>query len=125
MREFEPSSKEEFLTLPNGEYQRLIFMETELKQKEEDHLENFRQYCKDNNINLPQGYDDDSRFALRILQGKKWKYDVAAAEIISHHEWKTATYPLHFDPIKDVLNLGVIYGFKRDNCFRPVIIVDC
>jgi len=50
---------------------------------------------------------------------------VAAAEIISHHEWKTATYPLQFDPIKDILNLGVIYGYKRDICFRPVIVVNC
>lgn len=50
---------------------------------------------------------------------------MAAAEIISHHEWKTATYPLQFDPIKDILNLGVIYGYKRDICFRPVIVVNC
>ena len=85
----------------------------------------FRQYCKDNNITLPAGYDDESRFALRILQGKKWKYDVAAAEIQSHHDWKTATYPLQFDPIKDMLNMGIIYGYKRDACFRPVVIVNC
>ena len=67
INDFEPSNKEEFITLPNGEYQRLIFEESELKAKEEEHLENFRQYCKDNNVILPEGYDDEKRFALRIL----------------------------------------------------------
>ena len=52
-----------------------------LREKEETHLEQFRDYCKENSIVIPEGYDDDNRFVLRVLQGKKWKYDVAAAEI--------------------------------------------
>lgn len=63
---------------------------------------------------------------LRVLQGKKWKYDVAAAEIISHADWKKATYPLPYDDaIKGMLRQGVIYGYKRDKMQRPIIIVDC
>ena len=39
---------------------------------------------------------------------------MAAKEIILHAEWKKATYPLSFDPVKDMLNSGVIYGYMRD-----------
>jgi len=122
---FEPSISEQFLTIKDGSYQRLIFMDCDLREKEETHLDQFRDYCKENNITIPEGYDDDSRFVLRVLQGKKWKYDIAAAEIISHSEWKKATYPLQYDPVKNMLNEGIIYGHKRDICMRPVIVVNC
>ena len=95
----------------------------ELREREESQIEAFREYCKENNIEIPAGYDDESRYILRILQGKKWKYDVCAQEIQAHSEWKTATYPLQYDPVKDILQQGIIYGFKRDKCMRPVIIV--
>ena len=36
----------------------------------------------------------------RLNKGKKWKYDVAAGEILAHHEWKSKTYPLMYDPVK-------------------------
>jgi hypothetical protein len=64
---FEPTVNEEFLTLPKGEYQRLLFMGVELRTKEEDHLENFREFCKDKGITIPDGYDDNNQFILRIL----------------------------------------------------------
>lgn len=59
------------------------------------------------------------------MQGKKWKNEVAANEIKAHSEWKLATYPLKYEPAKDMLSSGVIYGHKRDKCQRPVIIVSC
>lgn len=122
---FESTVNEEFMTIKTGEYQRLIFQNVELREKEEEQLEQFRQYCKDNNITIPEGYDDDKRFVLRVLQGKKWKHDITAQAIIAHNEWKQATYPLRYDPVKDMLCTGVIYGHKRDKMFRPIIIVNC
>jgi len=50
---------------------------------------------------------------------------VTIAEIIAHSEWKKATYPLNYDPIKDILATGVIYGHKRDDSFRPIIHISC
>ena len=32
---------------------------------------------------------------------------------------------MRYEPIKDILCSGVIYGYKRDKRMRPVIIVDC
>lgn len=77
-------------------------------------MEAFREYCSENNIAIPEGYDDETRFILRVLQGKKWKYDVTAQELLSHAEWKKVAYPLQYDPVKSMLVEGVIYGFKRD-----------
>ncbi len=59
-------------------------MNIELRDKEEDHMEGFRNFCKEKEIVIPEGYDDESRFLLRILQGKKWNYQQTADEIISH-----------------------------------------
>ena len=76
-------------------------------------------------ITLPPEYDDDHKFMLRVLQGKKWKYDVTAQELVSHNQWKVETYPLKYDPVKEVLASGLIYAHKRDKNLRPVIMVDC
>jgi len=46
-----------------------MFMKVELREAEEDHLDNFREFLKANGTELPEGYDDESRFVLRILQG--------------------------------------------------------
>jgi len=99
--------------------------DTELRDQEEEKLEAFRDYCKTNGITLPEGYDDENRFVLRVLQGKKWNHEVTKNEIMSHFEWKKAAYPLKYDPIKNILASGVIYGYKRDIKFRPVVIVNC
>jgi len=32
---------------------------------------------------------------------------------------------LQYDPIKDILREGIIYGYKRDKCFRPIIMINC
>lgn len=91
---YEPQVLDQFLTLKDGQYQRLMFENVELREREEEELDKFREFCKENNITIPEGYDDDKRFVLRVLQGKKWKHDVTAGEILSHAEWKSKTYPL-------------------------------
>ena len=78
---FESSVNEEFLTIKTGDYQRLIFETVDLREAEEEKLDAFREYCKENDVTIPEGYDDEKRFLLRVLQGKKWKNEVAAAEI--------------------------------------------
>lgn len=64
---FESSVNEEFLTIKTGEYQRLIFQDVELREAEEEKLEAFREHCKENDFTIPEGYDDEKRFLLRVL----------------------------------------------------------
>lgn len=64
---YEPSDLDQFLTLKDGQYQRLMFENVELREREEEELEKLRDYYKENNITMPEGYDDDKRFILRVL----------------------------------------------------------
>ena len=64
---YEPSELDQFLTLKDGNYQRLMFEHVELREREEEELDKLRDYYKENNITIPEGYDDDKRFILRVL----------------------------------------------------------
>jgi hypothetical protein len=64
---YEPSELDQFLTLKDGNYQRLMFENVELREREEEELDKLRDYYKENNITIPEGYDDDKRFILRVL----------------------------------------------------------
>ena len=48
VNDYEPTMNERFLTLKDGQYQRQIFSNDELREKEEQHLEQFREYCSQN-----------------------------------------------------------------------------
>ncbi len=58
-----------------------------MREKEEEELDKFREHCKNNKINIPDGYDDHTRFLLRILQGKG-DYAKKINDILAHNEWK-------------------------------------
>ena len=74
MTTYEPRLEDIFVVLQSGDYQRLIFTKLELREREETHLNDFRNFLKARNLELPAGYDDDSREILRFLQGLKWDY---------------------------------------------------
>jgi len=46
----------------------------ELREREETHLNDFRNFLKLKNLSLPAGYDDENRVCLRFLQGCHWDY---------------------------------------------------
>ena len=60
---------------------------------------------------------------LRFLQGLKWDYQKTFAEIVEHAKWHK-TLNLDLEQFRADLELGVIYGVRRDINMRPVIIVN-
>ena len=50
---------------------------------------------------------------------------MSATELVEHITWKKENYPLKYDPVKEILTSGVIYGYKRDKSLRPIVVVDC
>ena len=60
-RNYEPSQLDLFISIPSGEYQRLIWAEpNELREKEEDAWEDFMEYIKENNLEaLPEFYTNE------------------------------------------------------------------
>ena len=121
IKNYEPTEEELFITVSNGDYQRVIFNGRPLREKEQRELENFRQWLKDNNLELPPGYDDENRFSLRFLQCLKWNYQATYDEIYRHREWR-GNLPLNYDALAHDLELGVVYGAGRDKSNRPIIV---
>lgn len=87
VRSFEPELDDIFIIIANGDYQRLIFQGTELREREETHMADFRTFLQTKGLTLPEGYDDEGRHLLRFLQGLKWDYQKTYDEILEHAEW--------------------------------------
>ena len=128
VRNFEPELEDVFVIIPSGDYQRLIFNGQELREREERHMTDFRQWIKDQGKpELPQGYDDGNRIVLRFLQGMKWDYPKTYDAIIENSEWRISRDAIingGADKFKEDLELGVLYGYKRDIKMHPVIFIN-
>jgi len=85
VRAYEPTLEDTFFMIPSGDYQRLIFTGQTLREREETHLNDFRGYLTTNSLKIPDGYDDDSRLMLRVLQKMHWDYKKAYDAIIEHN----------------------------------------
>ena len=90
MREFEPSLDDTFFIIPTGDYQRLLFQGCDLREREETHLTDFRNFLTVKNLVLPEGYDDENRMVLRFLQGLKWDYQKTYDEILEHAQFRNS-----------------------------------
>jgi hypothetical protein len=89
IQKYEPTLDDTFFIIPSGDYQRLIFTGMKLRDREETHLNDFRNYLKTNNLEIPAGYDDESMLILRFLQKLHWDYKKAHAAIMENYEWKS------------------------------------
>ena len=124
VRSFEPTLDDVFVILPSGDYQRQLFQGQELREREETHMTDFRNWLKDRSLELPPGYDDANRVVLRFLQGLKWDYQATYDEIVEHAKWQAEFVVSDPAPFKNDLELGVLYGYKRDMKMHPVIFIN-
>lgn len=86
---YEPSLEDIFFVIPSGDYQRLIFSGGQpLREREETHIADFKKFLESKNLELPAGYDDESRNVLRFLQALKWDYQKSYDAILEHAEWR-------------------------------------
>lgn len=87
------------------------------------HLTDFRNFLKVKNFVLPEGYDDENRMILRFLYGLKWDYQKTYDEVVEHDLFRRSL-DLNLEHYREELELGVIYGVRRDKSMRPVIIIN-
>ena len=91
-------------------------------------MTDFRQWIKDQGKEeLPPGYDDENLILLRFLQGLKWDYQKTYDAIIEHSQWKLSVKDViesGAERFKEDLELGVLYGYKRDIKMHPVIFIN-
>ena len=86
-------------------------------------MTDFRNFLKVKNFVLPEGYDDENRMILRFLYGLKWDYQKTYDEVVEHDLFRRSL-DLNLEHYREELELGVIYGVRRDKSMRPVIIIN-
>ena len=124
MLRFEPTEKELKITTKKGT-QRLIFhAPIELDEKEEEEMAKFRDFVKKAGKEIPDGFDNDSRLLLRILQGSKFKYDHCLEQLDPIAKFYKETFPMPREKYEPLINNGFLYITGRDKKFRPVFILD-
>ena len=123
VKEYDADLEDIFFVIPSGDYQRIVFQGCDLREREETHLTDFRNFLKVKNLVLPEGYDDENRLVLRFLQGLKWDYQKTYDEILEHHTWRMSQ-DLDYEHFREDLELGVVYGVRRDKNMRPVVIIN-
>ena len=124
VRSYEPRLEDQFFTLESGDYQRLIFINQKLRDKEENHLNDFRNFLKVKNLTLPAGYDDENRLVVRLLQKMHWDYQKTYDQINLHSQWLKNCNISNIEPVRPWLEQGFMYGYMRDKSLRPIIIVN-
>ena len=83
----------------------------------------FREYVSDNNLDLPDGYDDESRLVLRFLQGQRYNCQKCYETITLNVAWRKQQ-DLDYEHFRQDFAHGVLYGAGRDRSFRPIVIVN-
>lgn len=121
-RNYEPDTEDMFVVIPSGDYQRLLFQGHKLREKEETHLADFRNFLKVKGLSIPPQYDDENRVVLRFLQGLKWNYQQTHDEIHEHAKWSTSINELKPETFWPLLQSGILYGLKRDIQQHPIIV---
>lgn len=86
MKEYDPSVQDLFITIKNGDYQRLVWGdEIDLREREEDHWEKFEEYIAEKGLDpLPEYYTTSERIGFRFLQGCGWNYEAAYNGILEN-----------------------------------------
>ena len=102
--------------------QRLMFYaDDEFNPEEKKLIEEYKKYCKTNNLKIPA---DDPEI-LRFLYAKKKDPKQAYLATIEFFDWQKTNYPRAVTGnIFDILNKGFIYVCGRDRFYRPIIVIN-
>jgi hypothetical protein len=88
VRKYEPTLEDTFFIIPSGDYQRLIFFNMELREKEQNHLKDFDDFLKQKSLSIPEGFENEQKMTLRFLQKKHWDYQKTHEAILENHQWR-------------------------------------
>ena len=67
--------------------------------------------------------DEKGRTWLRFLTASQFNYDAALKKMTDWLEWRASTFPIDLNKIKRAMDLGFVYIGKRDQDYRPTIVV--
>ena len=119
---FIPTDEDIFIQA-GDDRQRLIFGEPlEFTDEEKEKIKEFEQYIADNQLELPAGYD--FREWYRYYQGWGFNAKNAYEGILENHQFIQDNIPVNMDGLDEYLQNGMVYIYKRDKHFRPILIIN-
>ena len=124
---FEPTQNDIIFKVPNGREARKIYYKQELTERETQGLEEFNAWISENNLPMPIGMIDEHNFALRFLSDNNYNNQFAYDKLLENDRFmKEELLPRFKNPERfiEIMNKGVMYGYKRDKQMRPIWIVN-
>ena len=102
--------------------QRLMFYtNSEFSPEEKKMIEQYKQYCKENQLKIPAADPE----ILRFLYSKKKDPKQAYLATLEFFDWQKANYPRQVGgSIFELLNKGFIYVCGRDRFYRPILVIN-
>ncbi|EGR29816.1 hypothetical protein IMG5_148000 [Ichthyophthirius multifiliis] len=108
----------------NGKKIRNIFYNVTLTDQEEQEINQFEDFLKQQNINLPIKWERIT--SLKYLYVQDFNYKKSFETIKNHIQWLNNQQIQNPQQqiIDKYLNAGFIYTFGRDNQYRPIVIIN-
>lgn len=110
-----------FFVFPNGDLHRRIFAEPqEFLPEENEQIQEFEKYLKDNNLSLPETCTlRDAYKHIIVTQDFALAYD----GLIKQYDTLKSIRPVSQSGIEHLLTSGMFYFCNRDKNFRPICIL--
>ena len=84
---FEPEEDDKFETISDGSYVRRVYYKQELRERERQGVDEFREWARANNKPVPEGMLDDHNYELRFLNLNNYNNEKALDEMIQNDAW--------------------------------------
>jgi len=121
--DFIPDENEVVTQFKNGQRERKIFCNTELTEKEQQHLQLLRQEAKSQNLAFMPSVASS---ALRYSTRAKGVAKSAIKEMLGTQQWRQSYFqsgPITDASIAEDMKLGMVYYGGRDAQLRPSLVI--
>lgn len=78
---FEPKPEDFYFTASDGSYENIIYTGIELREADQIRRDEFRQWLKESNKQIPVGYQENNA-DIRIVNAKQGDFDKAYEDIL-------------------------------------------
>ncbi|KAK1940261.1 hypothetical protein X943_000832 [Babesia divergens] len=138
VKSYMPTGSQLNTTTKHGHHIRFIFSNVEFTSFELEHIHAFKvfaiQKLEGPQLESSEAVESfkkrfgstlfgDDGYLLRCLIGNSYKYNLAFEDMKENLTWRKNTLPIRRSEIENVLARGIVYVHGRDNCMRPIIVL--
>lgn len=104
-----------------------MFTDQQLTEDEQKHYDAFQEYCRTNNLEIPEFFLTKEHIMLRYLQATRFDYAKTHPAMMVHAQWR-ASANSHLEPTNPIavklIQSGFMYLLKRDKDLRSILVVN-